>query len=87
MKNIFKKTEEVKNEGAMEAVVETVTESGKKFDWKKTVIGGAIITAGIAVGGLLLNAIFNKEEAELCVPDTDEPIEVTDAMIEEVTGE
>lgn len=87
MLNIFKKNEEVKNEGAVEAVVETATEGGKKFDWKKTVVGGTILAAGAAVCGLLLNAIFNKDEAELCVPDTDEPIEVTDEMIEEVTGQ
>ena len=88
MKNIFKKqTEEVIVEGAEAAIEETVAEVGEKFNWKKTVIGGLIVTAGIAIGSLVLSAISNKDEAELRVPDTDEPIEVTDDMLNEVVAE
>ncbi len=85
IKDIFKKkTENVIVEGAEAAVDGTVAEVGKKFKWKETAIGAAVVAV---VGGVALALLSNKDEAELYVPDTDEPIEVTDEMIEEVTTE
>lgn len=89
MLNIFKKkTEEVVVEGAEAAVEETTAETGNG----RNKIAVAIAAIGAAVVGTVIAMVVkandnDADDEEMRVPDTDEPIEVTDEMIEEVIAE
>ena len=83
--NIFKKKiENVNVEGAETAAEVTPAEPGKK----RNKIVTAVCVAGAAIVGtvaaLALKACNDGADAEMRSPDADEPIEVTDEMLEEV---
>ena len=85
MLNIFKKkAEEVIIEGAENAVVNTPAEPGNN----RNKIVAAAIALGLAivgtVVGLAVTAHRDDADDEMRIPDMDEPIEVTDEMLEEV---
>lgn len=83
MKNIFKKAKNVVAEGAETDVVETVAETGKNRN-KFIALGALGLAAVGTVVALVLKANKEDDDTEMWVPDTDEPIEVTDEMVEEI---